>query len=76
MYKRQAVDDRSNIKTDAGFQTSVPGVFAAGDSRRGQSLIVWAIAEGRDCAVSVDTWLTGCSSLPRRAGVDLAAIKR
>jgi glutamate synthase (NADPH/NADH) small chain len=71
-----AVDERSNIKTGSDYQTSVPGVFAAGDSRRGQSLIVWAIAEGRDCAVAVDTWLTGASSLPKRAGVDLTAVKR
>ena len=71
-----AVDERSNIKTGPDYQTNVPGVFAAGDSRRGQSLIVWAISEGRECAVAVDTWLTGSSSLPKRAGIDLTAIKR
>ena len=71
-----AVDERSNIKTGADYQTNVPGVFAAGDSRRGQSLIVWAISEGRECAVAADTWLMGSSSLPRRAGVDLTAVKR
>jgi glutamate synthase (NADPH/NADH) small chain len=71
-----AVDERSNIKTGRDYQTSVPGVFAAGDSRRGQSLIVWAIAEGRDCAVAVDGWLMGSSSLPKREGLDLTAIKR
>jgi len=41
------------------YTTSVDGVFAAGDSRRGQSLIVWAIREGRDCAAAVRTWLDG-----------------
>ena len=71
-----AVDGRSNVKTGADYQTNVPGVFAAGDVRRGQSLIVWAISEGRECAVAVDTWLTGSSSLPRRTGVDLTGIKR
>jgi glutamate synthase (NADPH/NADH) small chain len=51
-------DARGSI--DAGeFATSVPGVFAAGDARRGQSLIVWAIDEGRRCAKAVDTWLAG-----------------
>ncbi len=71
-----AVDARSTIKTGTDYQTSVPGVFAAGDSRRGQSLIVWAISEGRECAVAVDTWLMGTSNLPRRTGVDLTAVKR
>ncbi len=47
-----------------GFQTSVEGVFACGDMGRGQSLIVWAIAEGRSCAASVDQWLMGESTLP------------
>ncbi len=46
------------------FQTSVEGVFACGDMGRGQSLIVWAIAEGRSCAASVDQWLTGDTTLP------------
>jgi len=71
-----AVDERSNIKTGPDFQTNVPGVFAAGDSRRGQSLVVWAISEGRDCAVAVDAWLMGSSALPRRAGVELTSVKR
>ena len=47
-----------------GFQTSVDGVFACGDMGRGQILIVWAIAEGRSCAASVDRWLTGDTTLP------------
>ena len=49
---------------DDDFMTSVPGVFAAGDMGRGQSLIVWAIAEGRACAAGVDRWLMGETSLP------------
>ncbi|HEY3113606.1 MAG TPA: glutamate synthase subunit beta [Gemmatimonadaceae bacterium] len=51
-------DSRGNIATDAAHRTSVPGVFAAGDARRGASLIVWAIREGRDAAESIDSWLT------------------
>jgi glutamate synthase (NADPH/NADH) small chain len=60
------LDERSNIKRDKSFMTSVPGVFAAGDAGRGQSLIVWAIAEGRSAAAGVDAYLTtGISELPR-----------
>jgi len=51
-------DERSNIKTN-GYKTSVDGVFSAGDSRRGQSLVVWAIYEGRECAIEVDEYLSG-----------------
>ena len=51
-------DERSNIKT-SGYKTSVDGVFSAGDSRRGQSLVVWAIYEGRECAIEVDEYLSG-----------------
>ena len=58
------IDGRGNVDRDAGFQTSVEGVFACGDMGRGQSLIVWAIAEGRSCAASVDRWLTGDTTLP------------
>ncbi|MGI8691635.1 MAG: glutamate synthase subunit beta [Geodermatophilaceae bacterium] len=58
-------DSRGNVARDAGWQTSVPGVFAAGDMGRGQSLIVWAIAEGRAAAAAVDAHLTGHSALPR-----------
>jgi len=58
-------DERSNAKADYGeFSTSVPGVFAAGDMRRGQSLIVWAIAEGRQAAREVDRYLMGDTDLP------------
>ncbi|MGA7240712.1 MAG: glutamate synthase subunit beta [Bryobacteraceae bacterium] len=52
-----ALDGRGNVATDASYMSSVPGVFAAGDMRRGQSLIVWAIAEGRKAAASLDAWL-------------------
>jgi glutamate synthase (NADPH) small chain len=52
-----ALDQRGNVATDHNYMSSVPGVFAAGDMRRGQSLVVWAIAEGRKAAVAVDTYL-------------------
>ena len=55
-------DERSNIKT-TGYKTSAEGVFSAGDSRRGQSLVVWAIHEGRECAVEVDEYLTGLTTM-------------
>ncbi|MGY1738748.1 glutamate synthase subunit beta [Geodermatophilus sp. SYSU D00684] len=59
------VDGRGNVVRDAEFMSTVPGVFVAGDAGRGQSLIVWAIAEGRAAAGAVDQWLTGSSMLPR-----------
>ena len=60
------LDERSAIVRDHTYMTSVPGVFVAGDAGRGQSLIVWAIAEGRAAAHGVDSWLTGApSQLPR-----------
>jgi glutamate synthase (NADPH/NADH) small chain len=55
---------RGTVKRDATWMTNVPGVFVAGDMQRGQSLIVWAIAEGRSAARGVDTYLTGRSDLP------------
>ena len=59
-------DARSNVKADTdSYQTSVPKVFAAGDVRRGQSLVVWAIREGRQAARAVDEFLMGSSKLPR-----------
>jgi glutamate synthase (NADPH/NADH) small chain len=58
------LDPRGNVKADDDYMTSVPGVFAAGDTRRGQSLIVWAIWEGREAAVGVDKFLMGSSELP------------
>jgi len=56
--------DRGNVWRDAAWMTSVPGVFTAGDMQRGQSLIVWAIAEGRSAARGVDAFLMGRSDLP------------
>ena len=53
------LDERSNVKRDKDYMSSVPGVFVAGDAGRGQSLIVWAIAEGRSAAAGVDRFLTG-----------------
>jgi glutamate synthase (NADPH/NADH) small chain len=61
-------DDRGNIRRDASYETSVPGVYVAGDAGRGQSLIVWAIAEGRSAAAGVDEKLTGRAVLPRPIG--------
>jgi glutamate synthase (NADPH) small chain len=58
------LDQRGNIVRDGAYMTSVPGVFVAGDAGRGQSLIVWAIAEGRAAAAAVDTYLTGSTTLP------------
>lgn len=52
-------DNRGNVKTDNSFRTSVDGVFSSGDMRRGQSLVVWAISEGRECAREVDKYLMG-----------------
>ena len=61
-----ALDKRGNVSADTeGYQTSLPKVFTAGDMRRGQSLVVWAIREGRQCAHAVDTFLMGWSDLPR-----------
>jgi glutamate synthase (NADPH/NADH) small chain len=60
------LDQRGNVKADTNrYQTSVPKVFAAGDMRRGQSLVVWAIREGRQCAHAIDKFLMGSTTLPR-----------
>ena len=80
MYKRQGfvgaermgvvselgleLDARGNISCDSGWAASRDGVFVCGDATRGQSLIVWAIAEGRSCAAEVDRWLMGDTALP------------
>jgi glutamate synthase (NADPH/NADH) small chain len=62
-------DARGNAKAgteaEGGYRTSVDKVFAAGDMRRGQSLVVWAIREGRQAARAVDAYLMGASALPR-----------
>lgn len=61
------LDPRGNVKAEEGsYKTSVDNVFAAGDMRRGQSLVVWAIAEGRECAASIDTYLIGSTTLEKR----------
>jgi len=73
-------DGRSNIVTNVGseqrklqYQTSLEGVFAAGDCRRGQSLVVWGIQEGRAAAVDVDNFLTGNSTsrLPVKGSIKM-----
>jgi glutamate synthase (NADPH/NADH) small chain len=58
------VDPRGNVRTDATYMTTIPGMFSAGDARRGQSLVVWAIAEGRKAAHHMDRFLMGSSQLP------------
>ena len=58
------LDERGNIKRDENFQSTQEGIFVAGDAGRGQSLIVWAIAEGRSAASAVDRYLTGNTQLP------------
>ena len=68
-------DNRSNYKADYGkYQTNVPKVFTAGDMRRGQSLIVWAISEGREAAREIDIFLMGDSILPTKKGGDLPSL--
>ena len=68
-------DERGNVKGEQEYQTNKPHVFAAGDARRGQSLIVWAISEGREAAHQIDRFLMGKSNLPQKnkAG-DLATV--
>jgi glutamate synthase (NADPH/NADH) small chain len=58
------VGPRGTVVADSEWATNVGGVFVCGDQTRGQSLIVWAIAEGRSCAAAVDRWLMGTTSLP------------
>ncbi|QDB79338.1 glutamate synthase subunit beta [Georgenia sp. 311] len=77
------VDERGRVVHDETFATSVPGVFVAGDAGRGQSLIVWAIAEGRSCAATVDRYLGGGTALPAPVsrssapiGADIAGLAR
>jgi glutamate synthase (NADPH/NADH) small chain len=58
------LDDRGNVKaSDKHYQTNIAKIFTAGDMRRGQSLVVWAISEGRECARKVDEYLLGASLL-------------
>jgi glutamate synthase (NADPH/NADH) small chain len=57
------LDARGNIATDPNYMSSLPGIFAAGDMRRGQSLVVWAISEGRKAARAIDLYLMGSTRL-------------
>ena len=68
------LDERGNVKaTEAAYQTNIAKVFTAGDMRRGQSLVVWAISEGRECARKVDIFLTGSSLLESKDASLLAS---
>jgi glutamate synthase (NADPH/NADH) small chain len=68
-------DFRSNYQaSETEFQTNVPHIFTAGDMRRGQSLIVWAISEGREAAKKVDEYLMGYSNLPTKGKGDLICV--
>ena len=70
------LDPRGNVKTDEDYMTSRPGVFSAGDMRRGQSLVVWAISEGREAARGVDTYLRQAATpLPGKGVGDLPVIR-
>ncbi len=69
-----ALDARGNIRTGSDYMTSRTGVFAAGDARRGQSLIVWAISEGREAARAVDLFLMGRTDLPEKGCCDLPRV--
>jgi glutamate synthase (NADPH/NADH) small chain len=66
------LDARGNIRCDENYMSSTDGVFAAGDARRGQSLVVWAIHEGREAARAVDKYLMGVSHLPSASAGDFA----
>jgi glutamate synthase (NADH) len=69
-------DGRTNVQTPQGsYATSVKGVFAAGDCRRGQSLIVWGIQEGRQCAREVDEYLMKNTRLPGNGGIQVRSLK-
>ena len=68
------LDERGRMKTDANYMTSTPGVFAAGDNERGQSLVVWAISDGREAARGVDEHLMGYTELPSKGGGDLPRV--
>ena len=69
-----ALDERGNVRADEqAYRTSRPNVFVAGDMRRGQSLVVWAISEGREAAREVDVFLTGKTALPSKNAVGMFA---
>lgn len=65
------LDERGNVRTDTAYRTNLENVFAAGDMRRGQSLVVWAISEGREAARAVDAYLMGASALEAKAASPL-----
>jgi glutamate synthase (NADPH/NADH) small chain len=69
-----ALDQQGNLRTGDDYMTSCSGVFAAGDARRGQSLIVWAISEGREAACAVDRFLMGHTTLPEKGCCDLPRV--
>ena len=70
------LDERGNVRTDGNYMSSRPGVFAAGDMRRGQSLVVWAIAEGREAARGVDAFLREeATMLPAKGEGDLPVLR-
>ncbi|MBR9982446.1 MAG: glutamate synthase subunit beta [Desulfatitalea sp.] len=69
------LDPRGTIATNDHFMTAEPGIFAAGDAHRGQSLIVWAISEGREAARAVDLYLTGTTRLPTKGCCDLPLVR-
>ncbi len=71
------LDERGNVKaTEKTYQTNIPKIFTAGDMRRGQSLVVWAISEGRECARQVDEYLMGHSILETKDQNNLIALKQ
>jgi glutamate synthase (NADPH/NADH) small chain len=70
-----AVGPRGTIVRDESYMTTVPGVFVAGDAGRGQSLIVWAIAEGRSAAAGVDAYLAGGTELPNPLHPEAMALR-
>ncbi len=70
------LDNRGNVKADEGkYQTSIPKIFTAGDMRRGQSLVVWAISEGREAARKVDEYLMDYSKLPTKDVIPYAYLE-
>jgi len=71
------LDQRGNVRANlTGDETSRPNVFSAGDMRRGQSLVVWTIREGRLCARAIDGFLMGSTNLPRVGGVPSDSLLR
>jgi glutamate synthase (NADPH/NADH) small chain len=71
---RLGLTPRGTLDRSVGYATTTPGVFVAGDAGRGQSLIVWAIAEGRSCAAAVDAYLQGVTTLPSPIRADARPI--